>query len=157
MSFSYGDVCVYCVFFSLQSVYPRHVCLSKQEATSICYLAFPDSNSGCMGDTYFTVRLKQGPGNTTLSKAHAAYNKKCSASLEVQPGYLWGYVYFRQVKDTKLPRGYFQKVRPDKTIVNEKSGFFVFYFKFMHFKTKKIAFKGEGKTCRTAFRLSTIC
>lgn len=94
-----------------QSVYPQHVNLSKQEATSICYLAFPDSNSGCMGDTYFTVRLKQGPGNVALSKTHASYNEKCYAALQIEPGYFWGYVYFRQVKDPTLPRGYFQKVR----------------------------------------------
>lgn len=77
---------------------------------NVCYLAFPDSNSGCMGDTNFTVRLQQSPGYSNLRKQHVSYNEKCPASLQIQQGYFWGYVYFRQVKDITLPRGYFQKV-----------------------------------------------
>lgn len=83
--------------------------LSKQEASSICYLAFPDSNSGCMGNTAFSVRLKQSSAPTALSETHTYYNKTCPPCLQIQLGYYWGYVYFRQVKDPKLPRGYFQK------------------------------------------------
>uniref|UniRef100_A0A674PAJ8 DENN/MADD domain containing 6Aa n=1 Tax=Takifugu rubripes TaxID=31033 RepID=A0A674PAJ8_TAKRU len=30
------------------------------EKTSICYLSFPDSNSGCLGDTQFCFRFRQG-------------------------------------------------------------------------------------------------
>ncbi|GLV39377.1 uncharacterized protein CBL_13254 [Carabus blaptoides fortunei] len=94
---------------AIESVYPSHVTLPKQEITNVCYLAFPDSNSGCMGDTNFTVRLQQSPGYDGLRKQHALYNEKCPASLQIQSGYFWGYVYFRQVKDITLPRGYFQK------------------------------------------------
>lgn len=62
-----------------------------------------------MGNTTFSVRLKQNSAPTTLSQTHAYYNKTCPPCLQLQSGYYWGYVYFRQVKDAKLPRGYFQK------------------------------------------------
>ncbi|KAF7287008.1 protein DENND6A isoform X2 [Rhynchophorus ferrugineus] len=65
---------------ALENIYPRDVKLTKQDISNICYLAFPDSNSGCMGDTTFVIRLQT----------------KSEKSL-------------RQVKDITLPRGYFQK------------------------------------------------
>ncbi|GJQ68117.1 hypothetical protein Trydic_g10709 [Trypoxylus dichotomus] len=94
---------------TLESIYPRHITLSKQEISNICYLAFPDSNSGCMGDTTFTVRLQNSPGKSELRPEHKVYNSKCPPALQVNSAYYWGYVYFRQVKDISLPRGYFQK------------------------------------------------
>lgn len=92
-------------------IYPGHVKLSEQEKTNICYLAFPDSNSGCMGDTQFHMRIRQAPGRHPLRPEHRAYNQKCPAYLQIQSGYFYGYVYFRQVKDKTIPRGYFQKVK----------------------------------------------
>ena len=94
----------------LQLIYPGHIKLSEQEKSNICYLAFPDSNSGCMGDTQFHVRIRQSPGRNTLLPEHQFYNHKCPVYLQADPGYYYGYVYFRQVKDKSLPRGYFQKV-----------------------------------------------
>lgn len=93
---------------ALESIYPKHVYLTKQEKSNICYLAFPDSNSGCMGDTEFVIRL-QKKGKEALRSEHVNYNSKCPSSLKIDESYLWGYVYFRQVKDITLPRGYFQK------------------------------------------------
>ncbi|XP_018566710.1 protein DENND6A [Anoplophora glabripennis] len=94
---------------ALESVFPRHVSLSKQETSNICYLAFPDSNSGCMGDTTFIIRLQNTQGEKNLKEEHNNYNSKCPTSLQIDGSYYWGYVYFRQVKDVTLPRGYFQK------------------------------------------------
>ncbi|CAH1153560.1 unnamed protein product [Phaedon cochleariae] len=94
---------------ALESVFPRHVSLTKQEISNICYLAFPDSNSGCMGDTSFIIRLQNCQGKTNIPPAHNNYNSKCATSLQIEHSYYWGYVYFRQVKDITLPRGYFQK------------------------------------------------
>lgn len=91
-------------------MYPPHVVLTRQEASNICYLAFPDSNSGCMGDTNFTIRLKCSPRKHELNKEHEFYNRKCHSTLQINSYFYWGYVYFRQVKDVTLPRGYFQKV-----------------------------------------------
>ncbi|XP_066258948.1 protein DENND6B [Euwallacea similis] len=93
---------------ALEVKYPKHIHLTEQETSNICYSAFPDSNSGCMGDTKFVVRL---PCKTkrVLKPEHANYNNKCPPSLKIDEGYMWGYVYFRQVRDINLPRGYFQK------------------------------------------------
>ena len=36
--------------------------LSEQDKTNVCYLAFPDSNSGIMGDIQFHFRIRRsGP------------------------------------------------------------------------------------------------
>ncbi|XP_049805952.1 protein DENND6B [Schistocerca nitens] len=94
---------------ALEIIYPGHINLSEQEKSNICYLAFPDSNSGCMGDTQFHVRIRRSAGNAELMPEHQYYNQKCPVHLQIDPGYYYGYVYFRQVKDKTLPRGYFQK------------------------------------------------
>ncbi|XP_072401870.1 protein DENND6A isoform X1 [Diabrotica undecimpunctata] len=94
---------------ALENVFPRHINLTKQEISNVCYLAFPDSNSGCMGDTNFIIRLQNNQGSKNLRNEHHNYNAKCPTALQVDRSYYWGYVYFRQVKDVSLPRGYFQK------------------------------------------------
>ncbi|CAN7989094.1 unnamed protein product [Ixodes hexagonus] len=95
---------------ALEVVLPADVPLSEKEKTSICYLAFPDSNSGCMGDTQFQFRIRQCPlPQRPLSPALAAYNGAVATALQVDPAYFHGYVYFRQVKDPNVRRGYLQK------------------------------------------------
>lgn len=96
---------------AMELVYPHHVKLSEQEKTNICYLAFPDSNSGCMGDTQFHIRLRVAPGtqNTLLGPVHRQFNTQCIPVQRADTGHYWGFVYFRQTKDSSLPRGYFQK------------------------------------------------
>ena len=39
-------------------MHPPHVALGEPDRTNICYLAFPDSNSGVMGDSQFHFRLR---------------------------------------------------------------------------------------------------
>ncbi|KAF4532616.1 hypothetical protein B566_EDAN011529 [Ephemera danica] len=116
--FSNWVYCVCIVTFDLELgqaleasliIYPGHIRLTEQEKSNICYLAFPDSNSGCMGDTQFHMRIRQSPGRQGLLPEHRIYNQKCPVFLQADPGYYYGYVYFRQVKDKSLPRGYFQK------------------------------------------------
>ncbi|XP_045512422.1 protein DENND6A [Pieris brassicae] len=91
---------------AMERVYPPGVQLSDQEKCNICYLAFPDSNSGCMGDTQFHVRLRS---RAPLTPQQLIYNEDSVSTLRADPTHYWGFVYFRQVKDTTLPRGYFQK------------------------------------------------
>ncbi|KAI9557512.1 hypothetical protein GHT06_017340 [Daphnia sinensis] len=106
----------------IEEIYPSHVTLSEQDKTSICYLAFPDSNSGCMGDTQFHFRIRQGSANVDgnngssqvdlsnpIPKAHLRYNQLCPPAFRTDSSYWWGFAYFRQVKDKNLRRGYFQK------------------------------------------------
>nr|SVE75018.1 EOG090X031T [Daphnia dolichocephala] len=91
----------------IEEIYPSHVTLSEQDKTSICYLAFPDSNSGCMGDTQFHFRIRQSSKFQNLTQG--MYNQLCPPAFRTDPSYWWGFAYFRQVKDKNLRRGYFQK------------------------------------------------
>ncbi|XP_015516240.1 protein DENND6A [Neodiprion pinetum] len=94
---------------AIELVYPSHVKLTEQERSNICYLAFPDSNSGCMGDTQYHVRIRQNGKTTHNTQSLKEYDRKCPVFVQSDRDYYWGYVYFRQVKDKTLPRGYFQK------------------------------------------------
>uniref|UniRef100_A0A8D0E731 DENN domain containing 6A n=1 Tax=Salvator merianae TaxID=96440 RepID=A0A8D0E731_SALMN len=44
---------------AVEVIYPQHAKLTDKEKTNICYLSFPDSNSGCLGDTQFCFRFRQ--------------------------------------------------------------------------------------------------
>ncbi|XP_025107449.1 protein DENND6A-like isoform X2 [Pomacea canaliculata] len=94
---------------AMELIYPGHVKLSDKEKMNICYLSFPDSNSGCMGDTQFHFRIRQCPGRKPTVKAHNAYNRDCPITLQSESAYYYGFVYFRQTKDRTIRRGYFQK------------------------------------------------
>nr|SVE86647.1 EOG090X031T [Daphnia similis]SVE87274.1 EOG090X031T [Daphnia similis] len=96
----------------IEEIYPSHVTLSEQDKTSICYLAFPDSNSGCMGDTQFHFRIRQSSANIDGSNGSSQVdlsNPLCPPAFRTDSSYWWGFAYFRQVKDKNLRRGYFQK------------------------------------------------
>uniref|UniRef100_A0A182J276 Uncharacterized protein n=1 Tax=Anopheles atroparvus TaxID=41427 RepID=A0A182J276_ANOAO len=96
---------------AMELIYPQHVTLAEQEKMNICYLAFPDSNSGCMGDSQFHIRLRVSSGseNSTLPRGLQEFNGHCLPVHRADPGHFWGFVYFRQIKDSTLKRGYFQK------------------------------------------------
>lgn len=97
---------------ALEFVYPPQFVPSETETANICYMAFPDSNSGCMGDTKFHMRLRRmhrESYNGNLKKIFHSYNSDCISALHVDGSHYWGFVYFRQKRDANLPRGYFQK------------------------------------------------
>uniref|UniRef100_A0A4W3JHI0 DENN/MADD domain containing 6B n=1 Tax=Callorhinchus milii TaxID=7868 RepID=A0A4W3JHI0_CALMI len=80
------------------------------EKTNICYLSFPDSYSGCLGDTQFSFRIRQSVGHKLLLPGEEDnYNQEAPVVLQRDPAHYYGYVYFRQVKDNTIKRGYFQK------------------------------------------------
>ncbi|NXC48064.1 DEN6B protein, partial [Penelope pileata] len=91
-------------------VYPYDFRLTEKEKTSICYLSFPDSYSGGLGDTQFSFRLRQSGGQrTTPYEDDGEYNREAPLTLQRESAHYFGYVYFRQVKDSSVKRGYFQK------------------------------------------------
>ena len=98
---------------AIENLYPGHIQLSETDKTNICYLAFPDSNSGVMGDSmfHFRIRLNQPKrvGHLAPSRAHAEFNRRCPTALQFDPNYVFGFAYFRQVKDSTIRRGYYQK------------------------------------------------
>ncbi|XP_007908990.1 DENN/MADD domain containing 6Aa isoform X3 [Callorhinchus milii] len=96
---------------AVEVIYPSHAKLSDKEKTSICYLSFPDSNSGCLGDTQFCFRIRQSAGRkTSLDFLLDQYDRDAPIYLKKDSAHYYGYVYFRQVRDKTLKRGYFQKL-----------------------------------------------
>uniref|UniRef100_A0A4W2BWS0 DENN domain containing 6B n=1 Tax=Bos indicus x Bos taurus TaxID=30522 RepID=A0A4W2BWS0_BOBOX len=84
--------------------------VSVFQKSSICYLSFPDSHSGCLGDTQFSFRIRQCGGQRCPGHAgEKPGDRGAPASLQREPAHYFGYVYFRQVKDSSVKRGYFQK------------------------------------------------
>ncbi|XP_068019803.1 protein DENND6A isoform X1 [Melanerpes formicivorus] len=95
---------------AVEVVYPPHSKLTDKEKTNICYLSFPDSNSGCLGDTQFCFRFRRSPGRkVSLCCFLDQLDRDLPVYLKKDPAYYYGYVYFRQVRDKSLKRGYFQK------------------------------------------------
>ena len=101
----------------IESVYPGSVtagddALSEQDKTNICSLAFPDSNSGIMGDVQFHFRIRRSRpcfAQNSLTQQQCEYNSKCLPTLQLDKNFLFGFAYFRQVKDASIRRGYYQK------------------------------------------------
>uniref|UniRef100_H3CCG5 DENN/MADD domain containing 6B n=1 Tax=Tetraodon nigroviridis TaxID=99883 RepID=H3CCG5_TETNG len=94
---------------ALELVYPRDVRLTEKEKSSICYLSFPDSYSGGLGDTQFSFRFRQSVGRRAAKQTEDVYNRDAPVWLQREVSHFFGYVYFRQVKDVSVKRGYFQK------------------------------------------------
>lgn len=91
---------------TIETIHPLATNLSDTERNNLVYMAFPDSNSNCMGDTKFHICLRT---KTKLSDQQKQYNKECKQDLKADVSHFWGYVFFRQVKDATSKRGYFQK------------------------------------------------
>ncbi|NXA33370.1 DEN6A protein, partial [Eudromia elegans] len=95
---------------AVEVIYPPHSKLTDKEKTNICYLSFPDSNSGCLGDTQFCFRFRRSSGRkVSLCCFLDQLDRDLPVYLKKDPAYYYGYVYFRQVRDKSLKRGYFQK------------------------------------------------
>ncbi|XP_072327370.1 protein DENND6B isoform X3 [Scyliorhinus torazame] len=98
---------------AIELVYPHDMRLTEKEKTSICYLSFPDSYSGCLGDTQFSFRIRQTVGHKlSMNGDEEKYNRDAPVVLQRDRAHYYGFVYFRQVKDSTVKRGYFQKRPP---------------------------------------------
>ncbi|XP_065175056.1 protein DENND6B-like [Sycon ciliatum] len=99
---------------ALETIYPKDFPLSDAERMNTCYLAFPDSNSGCMGDTllHFRVRCSgAGAGGADDTGSLAARHEAVLSppALMCDNSAYFGFCFFRQVRDPQNKRGYFQK------------------------------------------------
>ncbi|NXX11647.1 DEN6B protein, partial [Podargus strigoides] len=66
--------------------------------------------SSGLGDTQFSFRLHQsGRQRTTHYKDDGEYNREAPLMLQRESAQYFSYVYFTQVKDSSMKRGYFQK------------------------------------------------
>ncbi|KAJ3273251.1 Protein dennd6a [Terramyces sp. JEL0728] len=104
---------------ALEQAYPP-IPFSESEKKTLCFSAFPDSNSSAhSGDSTFSFRMRNGKFSQNLySKQKQTYefakqDQFEAANLSGLPiendGYTYGYVFFRQVKDEQVRRGFFQK------------------------------------------------
>lgn len=127
---------------ALEYVYPSEFKPTEQEITNICYLAFPDSNSGCMGDTKFHVRLRTSPDGNICKRLlqFQVYNNDCPPILKADQSHYWGFVYFRQKRDLNLPRGYFQK----SFIIITRLPFFNLFFELLNYLAPKYFNTGKS-------------
>ncbi|KAG8549708.1 hypothetical protein GDO81_020059 [Engystomops pustulosus] len=117
---------------TVEALYPPHAKLTDKEKTSICYLSFPDSNSGCLGDTQFCFRFRQSSGRkSSLHCVLDHMDRDSPVYLKKDPSCFYGYVYFRQVRDKTLKRGYFQK---SLVLISKLP-----YINFFHTVVKQIA------------------
>ena len=62
-----------------------------------------------MGDTRFHFRTRLCPIKRELSPVHEQFNRESQLAHQIDADYLYGFVYFRQVRDKSARRGYFQK------------------------------------------------
>ncbi|KAG2195921.1 hypothetical protein INT47_002694 [Mucor saturninus] len=72
--------------------------LTSIEQKNICFSAFPDSNVFEVGDQIFNIRVR------------ASSSKFAVSGPTADAGFLYGYVFFRQKKDPRIRRGYFQAI-----------------------------------------------
>lgn len=85
--------------------------LNKDDLTTVCNLAFPDSNSSSVGDCVYSFRFRKANSdilgkNTKESPDGESNILKLLSNLHA---YHFGYVFFRQRPDSTISRGYFQK------------------------------------------------
>lgn len=91
---------------SIELLLPNHCKLSDKEKLNLSYLSFPDANSTFLGDTQYHFRIHH---ESSLPNYYQYYNSIVPPALQVDPNALFGYVHFRQVRDSTVKRGYFQK------------------------------------------------
>lgn len=86
---------------AIENVYPPCATLTEQEKLNICYLAFPDSNSACMGDTQFHFRIRREDQHK-LTEDQRDFNLMVPPALQIETQYLYGFAYFRQVSSPAI-------------------------------------------------------
>ncbi|CAB1315696.1 unnamed protein product, partial [Coregonus sp. 'balchen'] len=83
------------------SIQPREKSWSMEEE---------DNYMCCLGDTQFCFRFRQASGRmSSLGFFLDQFDRDAPVCLKRDQGHYYGYVYFRQVRDKSLKRGYFQK------------------------------------------------
>ncbi|EMP29203.1 hypothetical protein UY3_13683 [Chelonia mydas] len=69
-----------------------------------------EASSSSLGDTQFSFRVRQSGGQRNSHFGDdGEYNREAPLTLQRESAHYFGYVYFRQVKDSSMKRGYFQK------------------------------------------------
>lgn len=90
-------------------MYPAKAQLSPSERSDVCYLSFPDSNSGYARDTTYHFRVRRSE-DSPAEVPMPTSSTDIPPALEPSETCFYGFVHFRQQKNPDLPRGYYQKV-----------------------------------------------
>ncbi|KAK0398725.1 hypothetical protein QR680_002724 [Steinernema hermaphroditum] len=61
---------------AIEVVYPGDAYLSSVEKTNICYLAFPDSNSCCTGESDMNFHFRIRRSSLKLQESQQAYSER---------------------------------------------------------------------------------
>uniref|UniRef100_A0A8C5RVU3 DENN domain containing 6B n=1 Tax=Laticauda laticaudata TaxID=8630 RepID=A0A8C5RVU3_LATLA len=69
----------------------------------------PDREGGSLGDTQFSFRFRRSAGRGPAAAGEWRCSREAPPGLQPEPAHLFGYVFFRQVRDRSVQRGYFQK------------------------------------------------
>ena len=95
----------------LETIYPNDQILTDRDKSNICYLSFPDSNTGSTGDSSYMFRLRQDSSffDNYNNKYDYNYSRDIPNIYEKDCTHFYGFTYFRQVRDMKQKRGYMQK------------------------------------------------
>lgn len=112
--------CVAVVTFDLELgqkmeyCFPNGVELSEQERSDVGYLSLPDTHSTTEPELesrfYFRILLKDSKENDLkVLKVHKKLRDEAEHYLEPESKHLIGIAYFRQVRDSTLHRGFYQK------------------------------------------------
>ena len=80
---------------TVEHVYPAPDAVAKADLHALSFLAFPDGNAACMGDSMYAIRLPPLPAGMYAGKPRAAP--------------IYGFVCFRQRPDPSERRGFYQK------------------------------------------------
>ncbi|XP_039181286.1 protein DENND6B isoform X2 [Crotalus tigris] len=71
---------------ALERIYPPEGSLTEKERTSVCYLAFPDSYSGSLGDTQFSFRFRRSAGRRGAAEGERRCSREAPPGLQVGRG-----------------------------------------------------------------------
>lgn len=98
----------------LEYCFPPNVSLGEKEISDVCYMAFPDSNSSNEPeiDERFFIRLAIRQSKETdqsVLQVHKRLRQEAERYLEPESRHFCGIAFFRQVRDSSIHRGFYQK------------------------------------------------
>uniref|UniRef100_A0A8C6YF66 DENN domain containing 6B n=1 Tax=Naja naja TaxID=35670 RepID=A0A8C6YF66_NAJNA len=88
---------------ALECIYPPEDRLTEKEV--------PEGEGEDLGDTQFSFRFRRSAGRRRAAAVAGEWrcSREAPPALQPEPAHLFGYVFFRQVRDRSVQRGYFQK------------------------------------------------
>ncbi|KAI9293083.1 DUF1630-domain-containing protein [Neoconidiobolus thromboides FSU 785] len=93
---------------AVDRIYPEYK-LSKEELKTIAFSAFPDVRVFDTGDMVYQFRVRKSNNNTNGNNKIKKDKDEDKNLIENDAEFYTAYAYFRQRKDSRVHRGYYQK------------------------------------------------